>query len=137
METEPYFCGNQLVQKNCSFFVLGSEQPGQQPAQSRGRVCRAGTGRMPPPWAPSACTVPSQGSTPFTGRSYPTDLSAQTLLLLFFLLPPLLKSWFFWAALQKSPEEAAPHTHHSMNTAELWHFPGFRGNQVLSYCLLP
>lgn len=58
METEPYFCGNQLVQKNCSFFVLGSEQPGQQPAQSRGRVCWAGMGRMPPPWAPSACTVP-------------------------------------------------------------------------------
>lgn len=52
METQPYFCGNQLVQKNCSFFVLSSDLPGQQPAQSRRRVAAFAE------WARGSCPLP-------------------------------------------------------------------------------
>lgn len=62
METQPYFCGNQLVQKNCSFFCaeLCPAWTAASPfPKAHSHVCRAGAGRMPPPRAPlSACTVP-------------------------------------------------------------------------------
>lgn len=125
METQPYFCGNQLVQKNCSFFCaeLWPAWSAASPfPRARSRVCQAGTGRVSPPQAPlPACTGPCA----FPGLHTPSlaGVIPQTLQLDY--APAVLLGAFplkflvFWAALQKTPEKTPPHTHHSMRRSEL------------------